>query len=162
MFLGEQEPNYNSQYGDADLRPHDFVLTDDFHHTATSIEAGDRVTLVDREGKESPVLVRILRAVTPRTFSARLARSRWKNHQPPPAAAAAAQQGHFSTSPSATSAPRPPRIFEIVQEQQDVSEGACVAQRRIMIDWRLQSPDSYPYWAKICQKRVEFRDYLLF
>ena len=144
MFLGEQEPNYNSQYGDADLRPHDFVLTDDFHHTATSIEAGDRVTLVDREGKESPVLVRILRAVTPRTFSARLARSRWKNHQPPPAAAAAAQQGHFSTSSSATSAPRPPRIFEIVQEQQDVSEGACVAQRRIMIDWRLQSPDSYP------------------
>ena len=41
------------------------------------MESGDRVTLVDQTGKESPVLVRILRAVTPRTFSARLARSRW-------------------------------------------------------------------------------------
>ena len=114
-------------------------MTDDFHHTATSIEAGDRVTLVDREGKESPVLVRILRAVTPRTFSARLARSRWKHHQPQqPPADQRGREGHFSTSSSATS--RPPRIFEIVQEQQDVSG---VAQRRIMIDWRLQSPVSY-------------------
>ena len=146
IFLGEQEqPNYSQQFNNSgDLRPHDFVLTDDFHHTATSIEAGDRVTLVDREGKESPVLVRILRAVTPRTFSARLARSRWKHHHQPQQPPADQQRGgreggHFSTSSSATSA-RPPRIFEIVQEQQDVSG---VAQRRIMIDWRLQSPVSY-------------------
>ena len=64
------------------------------------------MTLVDKNGKESPVMVRILRAVTPRTFSARLARSRWKR------------------SPTATSGdenssgPSPPRIFEIVREQQ--------------------------------------------
>ena len=55
--------------------------------------------------------VRILRSVTPRTFSARLARSRWK------------QQPDREDNVSSM---RPPRIFEIVQEQHDVSG---VAQR---------------------------------
>ena len=60
--------------------PRDFILTgpDD----PEPMESGDRVTLVDQTGKESPVLVRILRAVTPRTFSARLARSRWVKNNP--------------------------------------------------------------------------------
>ena len=67
------------------------------------METGDHVTLVDKNGKESPVMVRILRAVTPRTFSARLARSRWK---------------HSSPSVDEELNGEPPRIFEIVRDQQ--------------------------------------------
>ena len=70
------------------------------------METGDHVTLVDKNGKESPVMVRILRAVTPRTFSARLARSRWKHSSP------------SADEESNGGGPSPPRIFEIVREQQ--------------------------------------------
>lgn len=87
--------NATGHLGHAETRQRrDFILTSDDHET---IESGDRVTLVDRQGKESPVLVRILRAVTPKTFSARLARSRWK-------------------SPPDAYDKEPPRIFEIVRE----------------------------------------------
>ena len=51
-------------------------------------------------------MVRILRAVTPRTFSARLARSRWKHSSP------------SADEESNGGGPSPPRIFEIVREQQ--------------------------------------------
>ena len=90
------------------------------------MESGDRVALVDQTGKESPVLVRILRAVTPRTFSARLARSRWgskSNHSPAET---------FGSEPDADDRPRPPRIFEIVRESpptaaEEVNMVSCVA-----------------------------------
>ena len=124
---GQEDPNYaqysndtghlqqKSQLQYQNLHPGeiDFVLTDDSTH-ATAIESGDRVTLVDREGKESPVLVRILRAVTPRTFSARLARSRWRQDGDGP---------EDADQEAAGMSARPPRIFEIVREQsqQDVS-----------------------------------------
>ena len=119
-FSGQEDPNY-AQYsndtGHLQQKSHlgeiDFVLTDDSTH-ATAIESGDRVTLVDREGKESPVLVRILRAVTPRTFSARLARSRWRQD---------GEGTEEADREAAGMSARPPRIFEIVrdQTQQDVS-----------------------------------------
>ena len=86
-----------------EMRPN-FILTNDESET---IESGDRVTLVDRHGKESPVLVRILRAVTPRTFSARLARSKWK-------------------SPSPENIATTPRIFEIVREPEDFHNSSMV------------------------------------
>lgn len=103
----------------------DFILTSDDHET---IESGDRVTLVDRQGKESPVLVRILRAVTPKTFSARLARSRWKSSPP-----SAEQPDAYDKEP--------PRIFEIVREDHhgltlvSVAVQHCAGlQRWIMMD----------------------------
>ena len=80
----------------------DFILTDE----SEAVETGDHVTLVDKNGKESPVMVRILRAVTPRTFSARLARSRWK------------RSPTTSADENSGVGPSPPRIFEIVREQQ--------------------------------------------
>ena len=91
---------FTSQNGH--LQRNDFILTDD----SEAVETGDHVTLVDKNGKESPVMVRILRAVTPRTFSARLARSRWKTSPP---------------SADDSSQPSPPRIFEIVRENQQPS-----------------------------------------
>ena len=104
----------------------DFILTgpDD----PEPMESGDRVTLVDQTGKESPVLVRILRAVTPRTFSDRLARSRWgsfKSNRHSPAET-------FGSEPDADDRPRPPRIFEIVRESpptaaEEVNMVSCVA-----------------------------------
>jgi hypothetical protein len=74
------------------------------------MESGDQVTLVDRFGNESPVMVRILRAVTPRTFSARLLKSRWKNPNE--------NSPHISAEGSNTSSSsvRHPRIFEIVHD----------------------------------------------
>ena len=84
------------------------------------IESGDRVTLVDRIGHQSPVMVRILRAVTPRTFSARLAQSRsWKAQDFAAAAAAAAAGDDDKQSP--------PRIFEIVREDQQSSQQKVVS-----------------------------------
>ena len=74
-----------------------------------NIESGDRVTLVDRNGRQSPVLVKILRAVTPRTFSARLAgqQSRWqKQHSITVVGGGSAGDGDKQS---------PPRIFEIVR-----------------------------------------------